>query len=86
MSNLESGAGPDVGSPRGEATGPVADPAPIGVHDAATPLDLDLIERDLRDVETTLARLADGSYFADQPVAVAPGTEVTGSPAPGLDT
>ena len=85
MSNLESGAGPGVGSPGGEATEPVTEPAPVAVDDAATSLDLDLIERDLRDVETTLARLADGTYFADQPVAVVPGTE-TGSPAPGLDT
>ena len=27
--------------------------------------DLDLIERELRDVETALARLADGTYWAD---------------------
>ena len=27
--------------------------------------DLDEIERDLRDVETTLARLADGTYWTD---------------------
>lgn len=31
--------------------------------------DLDLIERDLRDVESTLDRLADGTYWADEQAA-----------------
>ena len=31
--------------------------------------DLDLIERDLRNVETTLARLADGTYWTGHPDA-----------------
>jgi RNA polymerase-binding transcription factor DksA len=36
-------------------------------------VDLDTIERDLRDVETALNRLADGTYWID---------EVTGAPIP----
>ena len=42
----------------------------------APPLDLDQIERDLRDVESALARPADGTYFA------APGAPVPGAGAP----
>lgn len=40
---------------------------------AAPEPDLDAIARDLADVETALARLADGSYWRD---------EVTGAPLP----
>jgi hypothetical protein len=43
------------------------------------PVDLDLIEADLRDVESALARLADGTYFP-QPVAFEPGTDAAGLP------
>jgi hypothetical protein len=38
--------------------------------DTQAPIDLDEIERDLRDVESALARLADGTYFP-QPAAAA---------------
>jgi hypothetical protein len=73
MSNLETGSARDVETdlPPGSAPvvdaveDPVEEPVEEPVVDAAPPLDLDLIERDLRDVETTLARLADGTYFAD---------------------
>lgn len=41
---------------------PALDPALD--QDVAPPIDLDRIERDLRDVESALARLADGTYFA----------------------
>ncbi|MET0910786.1 MAG: hypothetical protein ABWZ99_15070 [Ilumatobacteraceae bacterium] len=78
MSNLETGFGRAVDSDLEPIGEPVV-PAP--------PIDLDLIERDLRDVETTLARLADGTYFADQPVASVPGTNATASaPSPGAAT
>lgn len=52
-----------------------AAPDTPGVADevAATPLDLDGIERDLADVEAALARLDAGSYWTD---------EVTGAPLP----
>ncbi len=40
--------------------------------------DLDRIERELRDVETTLARLADGTYWSDPEVLVSD----TGAPGP----
>ncbi len=41
------------------------------MSDTAEPdrADLDLIERDLRDVESTLARLADGTYWTEHPDA-----------------
>jgi hypothetical protein len=45
--------------------------------------DLDLIERDLRDVETTLARLADGTYWSE-PDAPVP-SQAHGPGAPGSD-
>jgi hypothetical protein len=34
--------------------------------------DLDVIERDLREVESTLARLADGTYWTEHPDAPIP--------------
>jgi len=40
-------------------------PPPVDVERA----DLDRIERDLRDVETTLARLANGTYWTGHPDA-----------------
>ena len=43
------------------------------------PVDLDLIEADLRDVESALARLADGTYFPPT-CCVVPGTDATGLP------
>jgi len=53
-------------------------PAVHDVSDTSRPsssedVDLDTIERDLRDVETALNRLADGTYWID---------EVTGAPIP----
>ena len=91
MSNLDSGLDRDVESSR-EATGPIeSSVAPGADASAATaavvtpPIDLDLIERDLRDVETTLARLADGTYFAEGRASV-PGTAARPSPTdPGLE-
>jgi RNA polymerase-binding transcription factor DksA len=49
-------------------------PEPPDVHDASdasrpsssVEVDLDAIERDLRDVETSLNRLADGTYWTDE--------------------
>jgi hypothetical protein len=38
--------------------------APIDAIDLAA-VDLDAVERDLRDVETALARLADGTYWTN---------------------
>ena len=40
---------------------------------ADTALDLDVVERDLADVEAALRRLDDGTYFTD---------EITGQPIP----
>jgi len=57
--------------------------APPMPRDELTTIDLDTIERDLRDVESALARLADGTYFP-QPVASVPGTNATGSPVDPL--
>ena len=47
---------------------------PIDVERA----DLDRIERELRDVETTLARLADGTYWSEPDARV----PATGAPEP----
>ena len=44
------------------AAGPGESAPPIQ-RDELTSIDLDTIERDLRDVESALARLADGTYF-----------------------
>jgi hypothetical protein len=55
MSDLDPGIRPDA-APLSEATSP--------------PLDLDEIERDLRDVESALARLADGTYFSEDRASV----------------
>jgi RNA polymerase-binding transcription factor DksA len=53
---------------------PDAEPATdLAPQQAAAPLDLDAIERDLADVESALARLDDGTYWTD---------EVTGEPLP----
>jgi hypothetical protein len=54
------------------------DSAPPVQRDELTSIDLDTIERDLRDVESALARLADGTYFA-HPDAPVPGTNAPGS-------
>jgi hypothetical protein len=69
------------------AAGP-GDSAPPTERDVdaaeSTPVDLDEIERDLRDVESALARLADGTYFPQhdaQHDAGVPGTDASGSPA-----
>lgn len=35
-------------------------------HAEPTPVDLDAVERDLRDVEVSLTRLADGTYWTDE--------------------
>jgi hypothetical protein len=81
MSNLDSGLDQDVEPGRvesgGEVTGPIesslapgTEPSAAPVADINLPIDLDLIERDLRDVETTLARLADGTYFTEPPESV----------------
>ena len=85
MSNLDSGLDPAVESGR-EVTGPIESSVASGVEPSAAPaaavtppIDLDLIERDLRDVETTLARLADGTYFAEGRASV-PGTDARPSP------
>jgi len=43
---------------------PVPQPADVERADVER-ADLDRIERELRDVETALARLADGTYWAD---------------------
>ncbi len=48
----------------GPAPAPPVGPAPVGAVQAS-PIDLDLIERDLREVESTLARLADGTYVTE---------------------
>ena len=79
MSDLDPGVG--------SALQPAGEPAGEG-GDASTPLDLDAIERDLRDVESTLARLADGTYFAEQPGqgrAFVPGTDAR-PPSAQVDT
>ena len=60
------------------AAGP-GDSAPPTQRDELTSIDLDTIERDLRDVESALARLADGTYFP-QPGASVPGTNAPDSP------
>jgi hypothetical protein len=85
MSNLDSGLDRDVESGRA-LTGPIEsavapgdEPSAAPAVAAAPPIDLDLIERDLRDVETTLARLADGTYFAQGRASV-PGTDARPSP------
>ena len=67
--------------PQTDAAEPVPDPAgAISAADAAPgepsgheAVDLDAIERDLDDVETALARLAEGTYRVD---------ELTGEPLP----
>jgi hypothetical protein len=46
--------------------------------------DLDLIERELRDVETTLARLADGTYWSE-PESFEGRTSVPGTDARPAD-
>jgi hypothetical protein len=48
-------------APPASPLGPRPTPEPAGSERA----DLDRIERELRDVETTLARLADGTDWAD---------------------
>ncbi|HEY5859660.1 MAG TPA: hypothetical protein VIX62_05200 [Actinomycetota bacterium] len=59
---------------------PPLGPQPADVVRAdAERVDLDRIERELRDVETALARLADGTYWSE------PGALVPGTRAPGLD-
>ena len=58
-------------------------PPPPMPRDELTTIDLDTIERDLRDVESALARLADGTYFP-QPGASVPGTNAPGSPPVAL--
>jgi hypothetical protein len=52
--------------------------APVPHPAAGERADLDRIERELRDVETTLARLADGTFWSEPEVLV-PGT---GAPDP----
>ena len=47
--------------------------------------DLDLIERDLRDVESSLARLADGTYFTAEVVTSGSDPAVTGSTSAGVE-
>jgi hypothetical protein len=59
------------------AAGP-GDSAPPIQRDELTSIDLDTIERDLRDVESALAQLADGTYFP-QPGAAVPGANPPGS-------
>jgi hypothetical protein len=80
MSNLDPGLVPVVETP--------VEPAPAAADDQgaefATPLDLDLIERDLRDVEWALARLADGTYFT-QVGAPVPGTGAPTAPTTGSE-
>jgi hypothetical protein len=46
-----------------EAVSEVAGPVAASV---VVPIDLNAIEADLRDVEATLDRLADGTYFSDE--------------------
>jgi hypothetical protein len=60
------------------AAGP-GDSAPPIQREELTSIDLDTIERDLRDVESALARLADGTYFPQAGASV-PGTNAPGSP------
>ncbi len=78
MNNLDPGVAPVVETPDEPAIEPFAD--------AAQPIDLDLIERDLRDVESSLARLADGTYFTDEPGAFVPDTNAPASFTPGVKT
>jgi hypothetical protein len=56
--------------------------APVDPPSAAVPaeVDLDAIERDLRDVETALNQLADGTYWTDGGPATA-GLDPTTPPA-----
>jgi hypothetical protein len=87
MSDLDSGVGSAPRSADEPAGAPGTDTdTDIG---SSAPLDLDVIERDLREVESALARLADGTYFprpgAQGSDPSAPGWSADTAVTPGID-
>lgn len=63
QTTVEASTDTSAGTPAGA---PAADPDPARTPAPARVLDLDAIERDLADVELSLARLDDGRYWTDE--------------------